>query len=402
MQLFLVILSFILIFAFNSIDNSIACLIGPLSEDFKVSPQRALWLISFCTGGTVVGLILGPALVASWDRRCFLAGCVLLLALSQMALVVCPNFLWALGCRALAGVAAGLIASIMWRLTFHDISKNYYAAMLAVLMSARPLATALGVPAAGLMTYQWNWHWPVTVIALLAASSGLILAWYYPRNPEEVEATPPSPKPQESWLARFLNPYRQALTAPYAWTYYLGSTVNRMAYFGFYSLCGLWFPYHYGLDLAKISLALLIIGLADCLINFATNSIIKRLGHRFTYLSALILSLVILPLFIYGGLNLDWAIAAIALFMTLDRIYSMALVISIPQMFPSIGEKTAFGSLNTLTAWGAMTVISGIQGTFTPLWGMTAMEHLLLTCFIIGSLAITYVQYKTGQFGIRN
>ena len=88
--------------------------------------------------------------------------------------------------------------------------------------------------------------------------------------------------------------------------------------------------------------------------------------------------------------------------MTLDRIYSMALVISIPQMFPSIGEKTAFGSLNTLTAWGAMTVISGIQGTFTPLWGMTAMEHLLLICFIIGSLAITYVQYKTGQFGIRN
>ena len=73
---------------------------------------------------------------------------------------------------------------------------------------------------------------------------------------------------------------QKALAVPHAITYYVGSTINRMAYFGFYSLCGLWFPYHYKLDLKEVSLALLIIGLADCLINFFTNSIMKRFGHR--------------------------------------------------------------------------------------------------------------------------
>ena len=405
MEKLLVVLSFILIFAFNSVDNSVAPLVGPMSADFGVSKEKALLLISICTSGTVAGLIFGPSLVASFNLKKLLAWCTVIMAVSQFGFALSTSMPQAMFLRAAAGLSSGLIASVMWHLTFHGVSKDYFPAMIAVLMSARPLATAIGVPAAGLMTAKYSWHQPIIITAILTTASGLILARFYPNDGEH------SPEEQEQSrnknggtsensgiagiLKKIVMPYIDALSVPYAMTYYIGSTINRMAYFGFYSFCGLWFMKHYGMGIEKISLALLIIGLADCLVNFITNSIIKKLGHRFTFLFSITASLAVLPAFIYGTLPVKAAIAVIAVFMTLDRIYSMALVISVPDMFPSLGSKTAFGSLNTLTAWGAMAIIAGIQGTFTEAWGMGAIETLLIVCFVIGSAMVTYIQWKT-------
>ena len=168
-----------------------------------------------------------------------------------------------------------------------------------------------------------------------------------------------------------------------------------MAYFGFYAFCGLWFDHHYGLDLKSLSLALLIIGLAEAAVNFSTGRVLKAFGHRTTFLVSLGLSGVLLPLFLFGRPGLEVAVALIALFMLLDRVYSMALVISIPQMFPSPGDRTAFGSLNTLTAWGAMMLISWFQGQFLKPLGMAGIEAFLVLCFFAGSAMLYHVQERT-------
>ena len=400
MERVVVVLAFILIFAFNSIDNAISPMADVIGQSFSIPAHTALLFISFCTGGTVAGLVFGPSLVSAFKSSKLLFWCTLLLALTQAAFAFSSSFELGLVWRALSGLGAGFVASIMWSLTFHGVSKAYFPAMIAVLMSARPLATAVGVPLAGWLTVDFNWRVPIIIIALLTAASGLALAWFYPTEHKN-KGEQPSDKPQEekasplcqnltfkslfSICKAIVEPYQKALAVPHAVTYYIGSTINRMAYFGFYSLCGLWFPYHYHLDLKEVSLALLIIGLADCLINFFTNSIMKRFGHRSTFLVSII----------YGKLNITAAVAAIAIFMTLDRIYSMALVISVPDMFPSVGDKTAFGSLNTFTAWGAMSIIAALQGIFTERLGMAAMETLLILCFIVGGAMITYIQWKT-------
>jgi len=168
-----------------------------------------------------------------------------------------------------------------------------------------------------------------------------------------------------------------------------------MAYFGFYCFCGIWFDRHYGMDIKSISLALLIIGLAEALVNFSTAKIIKLFGHKATFIGSLAASAVLLPAFIYGKLPAAAAVAVIAVFMLLDRIYSMALVITIPQMFPSAGDKTAFGSLNTLTAWGAMMIISWLQGKMLEPFGITAVETLILVCFFAGAAMLYTVQKRT-------
>lgn len=392
-----VIFSFILIFAFNSIDNAVAPMVGPISQHFGVAEARALWLISFCSGGTVVGLFFGPALLQAVPAKRCLAYVVAVMAGAQVLFALSDSFPLANALRCIAGFSAGLVASVMWQLTFHGVSKAYFPAMIAVLMSARPLATAIGVPLAGLMAFNFSWRLPFWVIAAFTSVSGLLLYRFYPASP----ARPAAEKPTESaqngcgnLLLRILKPYGTALAAPYAYAYYIGTTVNRMAYFGFYSLCGIWFAKHYGLNLKDISLALLVIGITEAAVNFATNRIIGRFGHKTTFLGSLGLSALILPIFIFGGLSLKGAVALIAVFMLLDRIYSMALVISIPKMFPIEGDMTAFGSLNTLTAWGAMCLIAWLQGLLGG-YGLACLEGLIVACFFAGAAALVYVQKKT-------
>ncbi len=382
---FAIIASFIFIFAFNSVDNAIAPLVGPISGSFLVPPEKALWLISICTGGTVAALVAGPGILSMFRARRLLLFTLVCMTAAQCLFALAASFWAAMFFRAAAGFAAGLVATLMWRLTFHGVSKENFPHMIAVLMSARPLATAIGVPLAGLMAWKMSWQAPVWAIAALTTTAGLALYVFFPASADGVSEDG----------AGMIRPYALALSVPHAGFYYAGMTINRMAYFGFYAFCGIWFDRHYGLNIKSISLALLVIGLAEALINFSTAGIIKRFGHKATFLTSLGASAVLLPLFIFGKLPLTAAVAVIALFMLLDRVYSMTLVISIPRMFPSTGDKTAFGSLNTLTSWGAMMIVSWLLGRFLGAAGMAAAEIFLVVCFFAGSAMLYLVQERT-------
>lgn len=382
-----IISSFILIFAFNAIDNAISPLVNPISKTFGIAEASALLLISVCSGATALALLLGPALISMGRAKKMLLGTVLAMGIAQTGFALTSSFAAAIIFRMAAGFAAGLIATLMWRITFHGVSKDNFPAIIAVLMSARPLATAIGVPLAGLLAWKIAWQLPMEIIAALTTGSGLLLYAFFPEK-----ADMPL---EENKSSGIIKPYVKALSVPHALNYYIGITINRMAYFGFYSFCGIWFYKHYGMNIKDISFALLIIGLAEAAVNFSTNKIIKIFGQKKTLLASIGISAVLLPLFIYGKFAAGLTIGMIAAFMLLDRVYSMALIITIPQMFPSTGDKTAFGSLNTLTAWGAMMLIAGFQSRFADILGIHAMETVILACFFISAAMLIRIQYKT-------
>ncbi len=375
--------SFALIFAFSAVDNAVSPMVKQIAATYAVNMEAVLWFISVCTAGTVLGVFLGPWLVAVLKPLRLLTGATLLLFAAQAGFLLGGNLAAGLAFRFLSGFCTGAIASVMWWLTFHGVQKKYYPAMIAVLMSARPLATAIGVPLAGLLAWESSWQFPYWLLAGLMAVSGLALAKVFPQGDGQAPA------------AGLFEGYRRALGVPYALPYYAGFTINRMCYFGFYAVAGIWFITHYGLNLKAMSLALLVIGLAEASINFTVPRIIKRFGHRRTLNASLAGSLVSLLLFIWGGLELKAAVALITVFMLLDRVYSMALVITIPEMFPSTGDKTAFGSLNTLTAWAGLSLVSALAGKLIPLTGLRAVELILVAAFIIGTSLLYYVQAKT-------
>ena len=167
--------SFILIFAFNSVDNAIAPLVTPLSRAFAVQAGHALWLISACTAGTVVGLIFGPAALDKLKTDKLLLLALFGLVASQVLFGFSENFRLALALRGISGVCAGLIATIMWRLAFHGVSKENMPVMMAVLMSARPLATAIGVPLSAIGAWKYSWQTPVWAMAAITAAGGFFL-----------------------------------------------------------------------------------------------------------------------------------------------------------------------------------------------------------------------------------
>lgn len=376
-------LSFALIFAFSAVDNAVSPMVKQIAATYAVNMEAVLWFISVCTAGTVLGVFLGPWLVAVLKPLRLLIAATLVLFAAQAGFLLGGNLAAGLAFRFLSGFCTGAIASVMWWLTFHGVQKKYYPAMIAVLMSARPLATAIGVPLAGLLAWESSWQFPYWLLAGLMAVSGLALAKVFPEGDGQAQS------------AGLFEGYRHALSVPYALPYYAGFTINRMCYFGFYAVAGIWFITHYGLNLKSLSLALLIIGLAEALINFTVPRIIKRFGHRRTLTASLAGSLVSLLLFIWGGLELKTTIALITVFMLLDRVYSMALVITIPEMFPSTGNKTAFGSLNTLTAWAGLSLISALAGKLIPLTGLRVVELLLVASFILGTSMLYYVQART-------
>ena len=382
-----IISSFILIFAFNAIDNAISPLVKPISSAFGVTEASALLLISVCSGATAAALLLGPAILSLSRAKKLLLCTVIAMSAAQIIFALTSSFQAALFFRALAGFTAGIIATLMWRITFHGVSKENFPAMIAVLMSARPLATAIGVPLAGMLAWKINWQTPMWIIAAITCASGILLYFFFPEK-----ADLPDEEKKEGGIIR---PYIKALSVPYALSYYISITVNRMAYFGFYSFCGIWFYNHYGMNIKDISLALLVIGLAEAAINFSTSRIIKIFGQKRTLLASTGISALLLPLFIYGHFPIGITVAMIAAFMLLDRVYSMALIITIPQMFPSTGDKTAFGSLNTLTAWGAMMLIAWFQSRFTDVLGIHAMETAIIICFFTSIAVLIRIQYKT-------
>lgn len=383
----LVVMSFALIFAFSTVDSAVAPLVHPVSRQFGVTPERALYLISWCTAGTVGGVLVGPALTASFPVARLLAAGVGGLLIGLAGFLGTADFGLALACRLVGGSAAGLLASCLWWLTFYGVSRPFYQAMMTVLMSARPLATAIGVPLAAVGAARLTWQAPFWggFAAILAA--GGLLAW--------LMGTRPDGEKKPFALGAIVADYGAALRVPLAMPYYLGFTVNRMCYFGFYALSGIWFAGHYGVTGEALALALFVIGLAEAAVNFVVPGLVRRWGHGPAFLGSLAGSGVLLPVFLSGRLEYGWALAAITVFMMLDRVYCMAVVLTIPRMFPQAQNMTVFGSLNTLTAWAGLSLASWLEGRYLPTAGLPAVEFGLLTCFLAGSGLILYVQWRT-------
>ena len=407
-----VIASFMLIFGFSTVDSAISPMVLELSRHFGVVLNRVLLLISWATIGTVTGVLVGPALTTRFRVPALLTAATVGLLTGLCVFLTTGSMMVAQLSRLVFGLSSGTIAACMWWITFYGVPKSHYQSMMAVLMSARPLATALGVPLIGMITAHaasgrapmtaeiapgaavptstGSWQLSFWLFGAAMAVSGIALVLAL-RSADSEEKKPLS-------LSSMVKDYIVAFSLPMAAMYYIGFTINRMCYFGFYSLAGIWFISHYGLDLSEMSKALFAIGLGEAVINFVVPTIRNRLGHSMTFTGSLLLSGLIFPVFITGALPYWAALTLITVFMILDRIYCMAMVITLPEMFPKAQNKTVFGSLNTLTAWAGLTAISWLQGSFLDSMGLAAVQYLLIACYLVGSLMLYMVQAKTALF----
>ncbi|MFA6583256.1 MAG: hypothetical protein WCS77_03080, partial [Elusimicrobiaceae bacterium] len=94
-------------------------------------------------------------------------------------------------------------------------------------------------------------------------------------------------------------------------------------------------------------------------------------------------------------LPLGLSVLLIALFVMLDRVYSMAAVMAIPEIFSQLTDKTATGNMVTLTAWTGLALISAIEGITLSVAPVSVTATILILCLICGLVCLYRVQPKT-------
>ena len=381
----LVAASFIVVFAFSTVDHAISPLVEWLQAFFGVAAENVLWLISSCTAGIVAGLFVGPQFIKSVrvSRAVWIS--LLMMAGGVWAFVVTPVFAWSLVVRFVFGLGAGIFSTILWWLAYESIDRRFYTPMITVLTAARPMAVAAGVPLVMYGGKYISWRWSFAVLGLLTAVFCLAFLWAAPNDAgQKVPFTP------KAVLAR----YRLAWATPRLKTFFAAMFVNRLCYFGFYSMLGLWFIGHYHLDTLEIARPLMAIGVCETLINFVVPFLL-RIGPKKLFYLSVAGNAAAFGAFAWGVLPLWWAIAFIGLFAMTDRVYNMLLLLFIPKVFDASKDRTTIGSLVTLVSWAALMAVSWLEGAFLQAAGLNVTAACLLLALVAGTVLYIKVLKRT-------
>lgn len=381
----LVISAFMIVFAFSTVDHAISPMVAVLESVFSVRQERILWLISSCTIGIVMGLFFGPQLIKSYKVKFVLIISSLMMIVGLVAFVSIEVFYVSLIVRFIIGLGAGFMSTIMWWLAYESIDRTFYTAMITVLTASRPMAVAAGVPLVMYATKFCGWAMAFGFMALLLLAFGIALLWSLPSDDKEKTSFT---------LKNIILSYKTAFKTPYLKQFFSAMFINRICYFGFYSMLGIWFMQKYDLSTLEIARPLMVIGICETLINFIVPKLMK-IGQKKLFYISTITNIIIFSAFIWGGFPLWWGILLIAIFAMTDRVYNMLLLIFIPKVFAGSKDRTTIGSLVTLVSWTALAFISYIEGSFLDYIGINAIAAGLILALVCGVILYVPILKKT-------
>ncbi|MDR0953749.1 MAG: MFS transporter [Elusimicrobiota bacterium] len=381
----IVISSFIVIFAFSTVDHALSPMVAILQAFFNVAQEKILWLISSCTIGIVSGLVIGPQIVKSFKVPYVLAFSAIIMFLSLVAFALCANFAVSLFLRFVFGVGAGLISTVMWWLAYESIDRMFYTPMIVVLTASRPMAVAAGVPLVLYGSKYFGWSAAFIIVGIILTIFCFTLVSSSPNDTQNKETFT---------LKNIFARYSGALSTKWFKSLFSAMFINRICYFGFYSMLGIWFFKKYNMTTLQIAAPLMVIGICETVINFIVPMLMK-IGKKKLFVLSVASNIAVFGLFIWGSLPLWVAITFIALFAMSDRVYNMLLLMFIPSIFPESKDKTTIGSCVTLVSWSSLAAISYIEGQFLDILGMNLIATLLLLSLVAGLISYYVIFSKT-------
>lgn len=151
-------------------------LLGPMGSSFGLSAGRTGWLMT--TPGVVAAVAapLVTVLTARLDRRVMLCVLMVVLAAADFLAAAAPVFWLELLSRVLVGLVIGGFWSIGAGLAGRLVAERSAVRATAVIFSAVPLGSVLGVPAGTLLGELAGWRMSFVVLGLLTLT---VLAGLY-------------------------------------------------------------------------------------------------------------------------------------------------------------------------------------------------------------------------------
>jgi predicted MFS family arabinose efflux permease len=158
-------------------------LLSPMAGDFGLSAGRAGWLM---TVPGVVAAVAAPVvtvLTGRLDRRVMLCALMALLAAADFLAATAPAYWVELVARVMVGLTIGGFWSIGAGLAARLVPERWVARATAIIFSAVPLGSVLGVPAGTFVGERFGWRVPFVVLGVLTVGVFAALAVAVPPLP---------------------------------------------------------------------------------------------------------------------------------------------------------------------------------------------------------------------------
>ena len=147
----------------------------------------AVSTFSWCAG---LSGLFAATYIDRFDRRRLLLFMYALFALSNLACALAPNFAMLLFARAFAGIASGVIGSLVLTVIGDVIPAQRRGAAIGLVMTAFSIAAVAGVPAGVLLGAHFGWASSFYLLTLLSVVIWMVSRRLVPSLREHVSATP--------------------------------------------------------------------------------------------------------------------------------------------------------------------------------------------------------------------
>ncbi|WP_370948593.1 MFS transporter [Amycolatopsis sp. cg5] len=262
-------------------------LLTPIGVTFGISPGTAGLMM---TMPGLLAAVAAPAVTVATgrlDRRVMLCALLLVLAAADFLAAIAPAY-WAMTVsRVLVGLVIGAFWSIGSGLASRLVSPDRVGTATAVIFSAVPLGSVLGVPAGTLLGDLVGWRVAFAVMGVLSLAVFAALMLVLPPLPAEHVTS--------------LTVLRDLLQEPRVRRGLIVTFLIVLAHFGTYTYVTPFLRQVTGVSPALITVFLLVYGIAGIAGNFIAGGL--RLRVAFTG-SACLLAATTLLLPVLGGLDL--------------------------------------------------------------------------------------------------
>lgn len=162
-----------------------------LMRVFNISPTQFSYLVAAYGLAAAVTGFAGGFFIDRLDRKRALLWLFAGFGLATLGCALAPTFAWLFAARLAAGAFGGVAGSLVLAIVGDVIPPERRGRGMAVVMTAFPLASVVGIPIGLTLADLFEWHAPFLLLALLSVPIWCVASRYLPSLPPSAVRTHP-------------------------------------------------------------------------------------------------------------------------------------------------------------------------------------------------------------------
>jgi MFS transporter, DHA1 family, inner membrane transport protein len=158
---------------------------------FNINPSQFSYLVAAYGLAAAVTGFAGGFFIDRLDRKKALLWLYAGFGIATLSCALAPSFHWLIAARVAAGACGGVAGSLVLAIVSDVIPPERRGRGMAVVMSAFPIASVLGVPTGLVLVDMFQWHAPFLLLAGLSIPIWLIASRFLPAMPPTAVKTHP-------------------------------------------------------------------------------------------------------------------------------------------------------------------------------------------------------------------